>query len=691
MTITHQPMDRLRPTPRIRPGAIRPPGILAAASFSLAVVVAGCSTMRVEPFPEPLRAPAPEAEAAAMDLPGESTTPAGPTITRTPGVPVGPSVAEGTDDRLGEDLTGEPIPVAFNNAPLPVFIDELFNERLGLSFHIAPNLRDKTDLVTLRIAEPMAPSQLFATARRILEEDYGIRIRPEDDGTLTFVATDDITTGGVPLLISGAARPEVPPTHRVIFQIVAMKVMRPIEMASLLKQLLAGLDLVVAEKPLLNAVLLKGKLSAVDRAVAMIEVLDQPVLAGRHGLVIEPVFLDVSTMAADLMDILRAQGYVAEIGQDTATGATVMFLPLASANKLVVFAADPEILDRVAEWAKVVDARQEAAVEDGWFHYQFRNTQAGDLIGTLNEIIGVEGRSVEDAPAPRGDDRSGQRLVFIKSTNTVLYRGNGKDWSRIRAFIDQLDRPVPQVLIEVLIAEITLTGREESGIEYLLNVGAGNRGVDIRLTPSGVSLALDGAGETRALLRLGFEDSRVALRSRPRVVVKSGESASIFAGAQMPVISQRSEGPQTDGSASIVQEITYRDTGVTLNVTPIVQANGLVDLTIDQQLSENRAAGAASLTPTILTRSISTSLTLRDGQSLLMGGLISEGQSQGQSGVPGLARIPVVGRLFRSDSYQKDRTELIVMVIPYVIADHRQGRELTEQIKSQLELHRRFL
>ena len=479
----------------------------------------------------------------------------------------------------------------------------------------------------------------------------------------------------------------MPATQRVIFQIVVMKAVRPIDMVSHLKPLLGGLDLDIEDMPGFNAVFLKGKVSHVDRAVAMIDVLDQPLLSSRRGIVIEPVFLDVNDMASELIEILEAQGYTANMGRDN-LGASIILLPLDIANKLVVFAVDPDVLDRVEEWAAVMDARREASVEDGWFHYEFRNTQAEQLIETLNEIMGAEaagGRSVADT------EPSARQLVFIKSTNTVLYRGNGKDWSRIRAFIDQLDRPVPQVLIEVLLAEITLTGKEESGIQYLVNAGFGNRGVDIQLAPGGVTLTLDGAGQTRALLNLAYEDSRVTIRSRPWLVAKSGESANIFGGAQVPVLSQRAEGPQSEGTASVVQQITYRDTGVTLDITPIVQANGLVDLTVNQSLSEQRATGAASLTPTILTRNISTSLTLRDGQSLLMGGLISEGQSRGRSGTPGLARVPVVGRLFRADSFQKDRTELIVMVIPYVIADHRQGRDLTDQIRSQLELHRDFL
>ena len=672
-------------------GRPRPATSIAAVSIVAGLALAGCSSMRVPPLPEPLRPPAPVPETEAMDLPGESggrDRRTELTVTPAPGVPVGPRVAEGTVDRLGADLTGDSITVAFNDAPLARFIDELFNERLGLSYHIAPDLAGKTDLVTLRISDPMTPSQVFTTARRVLEEYYGVRIREEDDGTLTFVAAEEITTSGIPLLISGRTRPEVPATQRVIFQIVVMKAVRPINMVSHLKPLLGGLDLEIEDMPEFNAVFLKGKVSLVDRAVAMIDVLDQPILASRRGIVIEPVFLDVNDMASELIEILYAQGYTANIGRDS-LGASVILLPLDIANKLVVFAVDPEVLDRVEEWAAVIDARREASVEDGWFHYEFRNTQAEQLIATLNEIMSAEAGG---AGRPAGDtEPSARQLVFIKSTNTVLYRGNGKDWSRIRAFIDQLDRPVPQVLIEVLLAEITLTGKEESGIQYLVNAGFGNRGVDIQLAPGGVTLTLDGAGQTRALLSLAYEDSRVTIRSRPWLVAKSGESANIFGGAQVPVLSQRAEGPQSEGTASVVQQITYRDTGVTLDITPIVQANGLVDLTVNQSLSEQRATGAASLTPTILTRNISTSLTLRDGQSLLMGGLISEGQSRGRSGTPGLARVPVVGRLFRADSYQKDRTELIVMVIPYVIADHRQGRELTDQIKSQLELHRQFL
>ena len=99
--------------------------------------------------------------------------------------------------------------------------------------------------------------------------------------------------------------------------------------------------------------------------------------------------------------------------------------------------------------------------------------------------------------------------------------------------------------------------------------------------------------------------------------------------------------------------------------------------------------GATSLagSPTILNRQISTSLTLRDGGSLLMGGLISGNQSSGVTGVPLLFNVPILGRLFRADSLQEDRTDLLLMITPYVVADHEEGWELTRRVREQLGLY----
>ena len=214
------------------------------------------------------------------------------------------------------------------------------------------------------------------------------------------------------------------------------------------------------------------------------------------------------------------------------------------------------------------------------------------------------------------------------------------------------------------------------------------------VSAQGLSFTLDSLGQTRAVLSLFYQEDRVVIRSRPRLLVKSGETASIDVGNEIPVITQRlDDGTVDEGSTNIRQEVTYRQTGVQLEIKPLVQANGLVDLKISQQLSEARPSAATSLdgSPTILNRQISTSLTLKDGGSLLMGGLISGNQSSGQGGVPFLGQIPVLGRLFRTDALQEDRTELMIMVTPYVVADHEEGWELTRRIREQFDLQTELL
>ena len=144
-------------------------------------------------------------------------------------------MAEGIADRLGQDLTGDPIRVSFHDVPLVPFINEVFGEELGMSFVISPGLREKTDLVTLKLTEPLPPSQLFATARRVLAE-YGVELREVEPGVLSFAPSQEVATRDVPLLVSGRALPEVPASHRTIFQLVPLHVVTGPQVRGWLKE-----------------------------------------------------------------------------------------------------------------------------------------------------------------------------------------------------------------------------------------------------------------------------------------------------------------------------------------------------------------------------------------------------------------------------------------------------------------------
>ena len=677
--------------------------------------------MEVEPFPEPIRPPRPlPATATGLE---ETPSPSedariGPRTTRAPGVVIQRTVAEGIADRLGENLTGDPVRVSFHDVPLVPFINEVFGEELGMSFVISPGLREKTDLVTLKLTEPLPPRQLFAAARRVLRE-YGVDLREVEAGILSFAPSQDIASRDVPLLVSGRTLPEVPGSHRTIFQLVPLRVVRGPQVRGWLKEAFERQDLKILEDPERNALLLRGNADVIARALAMIEVLDQPLMRGRHGLIVEPLFMQAADMANALNMILRAEGYQSSLG--AGLGGSVVLLALQKANKVVVFAFDERTLDHVETWVEALDASRKDSIEEAVFTYEVRNTQAETLVETLNQMLGAAVRAVppqeprenrarggrneggesgQDAREARRETgqprQTGGRIVVDRNRNMLLFRGSGKEWAEIRSVIERLDRAVPSVLIEVLIAEVTLTDEERTGFEFLVRGALGSRGISagtrngLGIAAGGLSFALDSAGETRAVLNLFYRDDRVVIRSRPRLLVKSGETASIDVGNEIPVVTRTTDSDQVvEGTTNVLQEISYRKTGVQLEIKPLVQANGLVDLAISQQLSEVVPSVDTGLagSPAILNRQISTSLTLRDGGSLLMGGLISGNQSGGTTGVPVLGRLPVVGHLFRTDAVQENRTELMVMVTPYVIADHEEGWELTRRIREQLKLH----
>ena len=218
------------------------------------------------------------------------------------------------------------------------------------------------------------------------------------------------------------------------------------------------------------------------------------------------------------------------------------------------------------------------------------------------------------------------------------------------------------------------------------------------LGSSGLNMALNSAGQTRATLNAFYDNKQAVIRSSPKLMVRSGEEARIEVGNEIPVVtgtSQASDNPD----APINKTVQYRQTGVILSIKPTVQASGVVDLLVSQELSEQADTSSSSeaLSPTIMNRKVETALTLRDGGSVMLAGLISSSKGEGDTGVPLLGDIPWLGNFFKSKSNSENRTELVVMIIPYVMRDFSEAQSLTERYQQQLELNnaptlkRRFL
>ncbi len=637
-------------------------------------------------------------------------------FTSGPGISITSTVADATAKELSLNLTGAPISGNYHNIPLPVFINEVFGEQLGLSFTLDPQIEKQEDLVTLRLIDAVTPDELFRVAQRTLNT-YGVAIS-QQGGVLSFIIDKNITAGETPLLVSGRTLPEVPQSHRPIFMFVPLKVVTNSKVASWVTDALSGKDIKISEDPSRNAVLLKGKPDLVNQALAIIEVLDQPIMRGKFSASIEPAFVKVDALSKNLKEVLNAEGYDANIKSQIGS---IILIPLEGTNQLVVFASSQQIINHVRDWVEVLDRRQQMSIDQGIFTYEVRNTEAAHIVELLNSFenggIGNTGRSVQSSGgmdsgsaisdvtrSVNAQDSSAQgasasinggNFVVDTNRNTIIYKGSGQAWLDLLPVIQTLDKAAPSVLIEVLLAEVTLNDAEKTGFEFVSN-GSQKVGGKIYsstistlgglgLGTAGLSATLDSAGDTRAILNLFYENNRAEIRSRPRLMVKSGQQATIDVGSEVPTVSSNTQST-TNSDAPILQSIQYRKTGVRLTVSPVVHASGHVDIEIEQELSEAQPNESSNIdSPSVFNRKIQTTVTLQDGGSILLGGLISSSKSLGNTGVPWFGKLPIIGKLLSADSTSSARTELMVMIIPYVIDTPSEGQSITRSIQQAFQ------
>ena len=315
----------------------------------------------------------------------------------------------------------------------------------------------------------------------------------------------------------------------------------------------------------------------------------------------------------------------------------------------------------------------------------------------------LQGRTEEQSSKEKStsDTSTSGSFVVNEARNMLLFKGSPSEWQRLLPLVRELDVAPDQVLVEVVVAEVTLADKFSFGIEWALNEisAAGAKGAVSNLFGDGnpgsgldagglLWTSISGTGNTRIALNAFASSSQVNILQTPRILVRSGESATVNVGTEVPIVTRQSTGSDTvDGNSSILQEIQFRKTGVQLSVLPRVFSDGRIDLEIQQEVSQAQPNETSKIdSPMILTRSVDTRLSLQDGSSVLLGGLISTSQSKGDSRTPWLGDVPFLGRLFRVDNTSAERTELMVLVVPYRVRNAEQASAISAAFREQLKL-----
>ena len=691
----------------------------------IALLAGACATPRLA-VPEPLPSPgsSSQAETGFDQLNGTTKqAPLGLQRSGTPQIPgEGGSLVAGAQGEPMPPLKGGAVNVNIEGMPVPAFINEFFGSILGTGFQMDPQVSRMNDLVTLRTSSPQSPQNFYRLAVQVLR-NYGVAT--EYSSGMVMFSRAQGTAGTVPpLIVSGRTLPEVPISHRPLFQLVELQSIRVNDVISLLNVAFKSDALTIQSDSARNAVILMGRPEMVRQALDAVRVFDRPSVGGRQSARLEPAVVTAEELAKRLVEVLGAEGYGASLYSGSgAGGGSILVLPLTAANTVLVFAGDKAVLEHTVEWARSIDRPNPTAGTDGLFYYMVKNTRADEIVKTITGVRtgsttrnssrdAVDGSGVGAPPAApaagsatltaaasaaSGGDLSGGKLTLDETRNALIYQGSATDWGRLLPLIQQMDKAPRQVMIEVTVAEVTLTNDQEFGVAWLANnsdLGKFNGNISSGVLSSatsgaGLNYLLDIGGQTRASLKALASQDRISVLSTPRLMVKSGEEANLDVGTEVPTISsQATSGITTGGNTGIIQTVQYRKTGILLSIKPVVYSNDRVDIELRQEVSEALPVGADSTvnSPAIFNRSYSTSLSLKDGSAILIAGLMSQRQTNGNSGVPFLKDVPLLGNLFKTQKQGRNKTELVLMIVPYIIETDTQAEELTRSLSQRFEL-----
>ena len=615
-----------------------------------------------------------------------------------------------TDAQIDALVPDEVVDATLAPQSIPQFVATVFGGVLGLPYTLTADVAFRQEVISGGTGGTTSKRTLFRLTQRALAQ-YGIQVY--SDGAFITVGSPDSTPGGGRVIRSRDAEPNA---NRVVqfftVQSVDISALQPL-LADLYPQL-SGVR--ITPDSASNSLILSGSGRDVASLVRALREIDQPRFAGAEVLRVEPVFLSADALAQALNQALTTEGYVVS----TQTGITraITILTFTAANQILIFSENPELLERARYWVETLDQPAALGAQATTFVYQVRNTDAaslgqlamgqapttlqaqapvgvpGGIAQTSNPLLGMTGVQTSSGAAATAAFNSGVasgtsgqflngRLITDPTGNRILFTGVASEFAQLRSLLQTLDIPAPQVVIEVMIAEVTLTDGTDIGVQLF---GREQRGDGLLSGGTeGLGLGADGLLATfvgpdfRAAINASASNNKVNILQRPQLVTRSGGSARFQVGTDVPILSSQraTDSSSGGGGTDILQNIQYRQTGVILDLKPTVYGDR-VDIQISQEISSAGAAPAGISSPTILNRSLTTQISIADGWTGVLGGLVSNSYSKSNTGIPFLKDIPLVGSAFQTNSVDGDRTELLILITPRIIRNDEDMSDLAE-------------
>ncbi len=588
----------------------------------------------------------------------------------------------------------------FDNADIRDVAKAVLGDMLQLGYAIAPAVQGN---ISLHTATPLPRDAVLPAFEDALAL-AGAALVPNGDGFDIVPLQGAARTSGRSSSGQAGYRVEIVPLHYV----------SAADMQHLIEPLVAAGTIVQTDTQR-NLLVVGGSSTELARVMQTIGLFDVDWLRHQSFGLFPLQYSQAKAVAADLQAMV-AGGPMASL---------VRILPIEHLNAILVVSSRAGYVDDLRGWVEKFDRGRDTAAPRV-FVYHVQHGRAADIAATLSRALGSRrgdgggapetGGLQEAAAAPAaganpllggltagGLSQGGAandtpfgdvRITADETNNALLIVTTAEKYRLVEQALQQLDAVPLQVMLEACVAEVHLTNQLQYGLQYYFRNGnfsllrSAVVPASLAADTGGLSLLFSQGNSIQAVLDLIAMLTKVTVISAPRVMVLNNRTASIEVGDQVPIATSTAVGVIT-ANAPVVNTIQLVDTGIILRVTPRVGAGGLVLLDINQEVSSAVATTSSTInSPTIQQRKITSSIAVQDGQTLAIGGLISDTRTKTRSGIPYLMDLPYVGPLFSLRNDQVDRTELIVLITPRVVYDEREADSVTEELREKLPMIR---
>ncbi len=613
----------------------------------------------------------------------------------------------------------------FNATPFTDVVP-VFAGLLKFNYHLDGKLNGT---VTLSLHDKLSRQELWELLRQLAHAS-GVYLNVRDK-LVEFRPAETIShsTGGDPA--ESDARMEL----------FSLKNIGAKETAAQLAQFLSpGLKpLVQEDRNLLLVVDAKENLARLRQVVAQ---LDQPLRKGWAKMVIPCRNISAVRLAQEAGEILPVIGFPISTSKDKPRPEEIQLTAVDRLDVIVASAANHEALEELGRWINVLD-RSDTGEQERMFIYNILNGKAEELVKALAAMFQVEGTTL--TPTTSGSSGSDEKVssgtttaasassgtvksskstksgddgaasvfdvpvkVFADAVNNrLIIRTKPKTYAMIKALLGKIDSIPSQVLFQVLVVDVSLNDSIKFGVEFMMQGGNGSvqdiGGVNYsNLAPATGQKAQSGGqfwifnpnnpeekfGYVNALA--GKTDIKVI--SSPQVLIASHEAAKISVGSKVPIVNSEITNTQSivtdtnDASTNLVRNIQYQDTGVILKLTPRVTRGGRIAVRMEQTVSEADKNNISDIdSPIIKEQIIETSMSIRDGQTIICGGIIKEKTSDTLSTLPILGGVPFIRRLLGDTDVSTERTEMMILVTGYIVKEDTHLEELVKRYEQAVD------